>query len=119
MQRPVLSVCFPAPVPFDTSRGPKGDSTEDTFLTLNDLPSTAITSFEAPYLIENRWLDVNLTFAVVFAPFSLYSLWKTCTFVQGCGPKAETYCSPSPEAQVISGSNPLHGLANSHWRLAP
>jgi hypothetical protein len=91
MQRPVLTVYFPAPVPFDTSRGPKGDGTEDTFLALNDFPSTAITSNETPYPIENRWLDVNLTFAGVFAPFSLYSLWKTCTFVQGAAPKARPH----------------------------
>jgi hypothetical protein len=120
MQRPVLSVCFPAPVLFDTSRGPKGDGTEDTFLALNDCSSTSITSSGTPYLIENRWLDANLTFAVVFAPFSLYSLWKTCTFVQGCSPsRPDPIASLSLEKQVISGSNPSARLGNSHWRLAP
>ena len=108
MQRPVLTFCFPAPVPFDTSGGPKGDGTEDTFLALYDSSSTYITRFETPYLFENRWFDVALTFAVVFAPFSLYSLWKTCTFVQVAAPQGP---SPLllylPEKQVISGFNPL------------
>jgi hypothetical protein len=111
MQRPVLRFCFPAPVPFDTSGGPKGDGTEDTFLASNDFPSTYITRFETPYLFENRWFDVALTFAVVFAPFSLYLLWKTCTFVQGCSPsRPDPIASLSPEKQVISGSNPVSRL---------
>ena len=53
------------------------DGTEVTFLTLNESPSTGSTRLGAMYTTEKEKLNKIHTFAIVFAWFSLYHLWKT------------------------------------------
>ena len=79
MHGPVRKYNAAAPVPFDTIRGPIRDGTEVTFLTPNRTASTGITVQSALYHKENKALALDLTFAPLFAWFSLYRLLKTCT----------------------------------------
>lgn len=52
------------------------------FLTPNWTPSTDITSSNSSYHKENKSVTLDLIFASIFAWFSLYRLWKTCSFGQ-------------------------------------
>ena len=63
--------------------GPKDDGTEDTFLALNESPSSTGLESGRLYLYEKFSFSMDGRFATVFAPFSLYFLWKTCPSVQG------------------------------------
>jgi len=53
------------------------DGTEVTFWFLNESPSTDSTRLGTIYAIEKEQFNTNHTFAIVFALFSLYRLWKT------------------------------------------
>lgn len=74
---------FTLPVLLDIIFRKEIDGTKVTFWSPTQTASTGSTRLIISYATDNKQLDLVYTFALVFATFSLYLLWKTCPFVQG------------------------------------